>query len=188
MSRKIITLAASLIFALGANLNTASADTYVKTELPASIDSCFKQSLAGIFDIGSSDKAALFDYFLANIAVDQFGAYNFKRAWRDWAEEPELQRLALYQYFDLMAQKRSEHGGATAGIDARLADQPVVSGDNMYHIVARVNFSDGSSASIVVLSAGCKAFGFMYGGADLRGLVDVNLIEKMYRDGARAPS
>ena len=86
-----------------------------------------------------------------------------------------------------MARKRGEHGGGTAAVEARLADHPSVRGDGIYHIVARVGFNDGSAASIVVFSSGCKAFGFMYGGNDLRALVDVNLIERMYRSGVRAP-
>ncbi|MDF0601550.1 hypothetical protein P1J78_12465 [Psychromarinibacter sp. C21-152] len=188
MLRSLATMAFAVSLSISVTAQPAAAAVSVRTELPPSIDQCFKRSLAGIFDAARTTDRALFEYFLANINVDQFGRYNFKRAWLDWGDNAEIKRLALYEYFSLMAKKRREHGGGTAGVEARLADHPAVRGDNVHHIIARVGFNDGSSASIVVFSAGCKAFGFMYGGTDLRGLVDVNLIEKMYRDGARAPS
>lgn len=186
MRRFLFPALTGLALGLSAGLPQAQAAN-VSTELPPAIDGCFRQSIAGVFDIGSAGDAALFDYFLANIDVERFGQYNYKRAWHDWGDNGDIKRLALYEYFDLMAQKRAEHGGGVTEIDARLADNPAVTGDGIHHIVARIGFEDGSSAPIVVLAAGCKAFGFMYGGNNLRAFADPNLVEKLYAEGKRAP-
>ena len=159
----------------------------VKTELPASIEVCMKTGLTELFGINRSDREVLFEYFLGNIDMEQFGRYNYKRAWREWGQNSEIKRLAVYEYFALMAGRRGEHKGDTTSFNARLADRPLVTGDNIYHIIARVDFADGSSTSIVVFTSGCRAFGFMYGGANLRSFVDASLIERLYRSGKRAP-
>lgn len=164
------------------------ADTaYVETEVPASIEACVKTGLQELLSIDRSDRKALFEYFLGNIDIERFGRYNFKRAWKDWGRNSEIKRLAVYEYFQLMAENRGEHKGDTVSFQARLADRPLVTGDNIHHIVARVNFSSGSSTTIVVFTAGCRAFGFMYGGSNLRSFVDANVIERLYRSGKRAP-
>ena len=166
----------------------ARADSaYVKTDIPASIEQCLATSLSELLDINRSDQRSLFEYFLARIDIDSFGRYNFKRAWSDWGKNSEIKRLALYEYFELMAGRRSEHQGGTTAVDARLADRPAVTGNNVHHIVAKVSFADGSSTTLVVFTIGCQAFGFMYGGANLRALVDANMIERLYRSGKRAP-
>ena len=160
---------------------------YVKTDIPASIETCLKASLNELFGINRSHRKSLFDYFLANIDVERFGRYNYKRAWVDWGQNSEIKRLAIYEYFQLMAGRRGEHQGDTTSFDARLADRPLVTGDNVYHIVARVNFASGSSTTIVVFTFGCRAFGFMYGGSNLRAFVDPSMIERSFRSGKRAP-
>lgn len=166
----------------------AEADgAYVKTDIPANIENCLKSGLGELLDINRNDRKSLFEYFLANIDLERFGSYNYRRAWRDWGQNSGIRRLAVYEYFQLMAGRRGEHKGDTTSFDVRLADRPLVTGDDVYHIVARVNFADGSSTNIVVFSVGCRAFGFMYGGTNLRALVDANLIERLYRSGKRAP-
>lgn len=166
----------------------ARADTdYVKTDVPASIETCVRSGLSKLFNINRSDQRALFQYFLSNIDVERFGRYNYKRAWVEWDRNPEIKRLAVYEYFSLMAGRRNEHAGETTSFEARLADRPLVTGNNIHHIIARVNFDDGSNTTIVVFTAGCRAFGFMYGGANLRSFVDPNLIERQYKAGKRAP-
>ncbi|MEM9427379.1 MAG: hypothetical protein AAGA06_11845 [Pseudomonadota bacterium] len=178
-----IFLASSLVVS-----EQARADgSYVKTNIPASLETCLEAGLNGLFGIDRSDQKSLFEYFLANIDLERFGAYNYRRAWREWGENSEIKRLAVYEYFRLMAGRRGEHQGDTTSFDARLADRPLVKGNNIYHVVARVNFSDGSSTTIVVFTSGCRAFGFMYGGANLRSFVDASLIDRLYRSGRRAP-
>ena len=159
----------------------------VETEIPASIENCLTTSLSELLNISRSDRKSLFEHFLANIDVERFGSYNFKRAWKDWGENSEIKRLALYEYFHLMTGKRSEHQGGTTAFSARLADRPLVTGNDVYHIVARVDFADDSSTTIVVFTVGCQAFGFMYGGANLRSFVDASLVERLYGTGKRAP-
>lgn len=187
MLRILTFLSVFLVFSL-VEYTQANADgAYVKTDIPPSIEKCLTTGLSELLDINRSDQKSLFEYFLANIDIEQFGNYNFKRAWTDWGQNSEIKRLALYEYFKLMAGKRSEHQGGTKAVDARLADRPLVTGNNVYHIVARVNFADGSNTTLVVFTVGCQAFGFMYGGANLRSFVDANLIERLYRTGRRAP-
>ena len=159
----------------------------VETDIPASIQECLETSLKGLFGIDRSDQKSLFEFFLANIDTEIFGRYNYKRAWVDWGENAELKRLAVYEYFRLMAGRRGEHQGDTTSFTARLADRPAVTGDDIYHIIARVNFAGGSSTSIVVFTSGCRVFGLMYGGANLRSFVDASLIERSYKSGNRAP-
>ena len=159
----------------------------VKTEVPSEIKECLETGLSSLLDISRSDRKSLFDYFLANIEIETFGRYNFKRAWADWGPNSEIKRLALYEYFRLMTGKRGEHQGGTTAFDARLAERPLVTGPNVYHIIARVEFADGSSTTIVVFAVGCQAFGFMYGGANLRSFVDANLVERLFSAGKRAP-
>ena len=91
------------------------------------------------------------------------------------------------EYFALMAGKRGEFAGDTTSFEARLADHPLVKGDDIYHIVAKVHFAGGGSTTIVVFTHGCETFGFMYGGTNLRSLVDANMVERLYRAGKRAP-
>ena len=160
---------------------------YIKTDLPANIETCVATSLTELFSINRSDRSSLFEYFLANIDIERFGRYNYKRAWRDWGQNTEIKRLAIYEYFALMAGRRGEHQGDTTSFTARLADRPIVTGDNIYHIIARVDFEGGSSATIVVFTSGCRAFGFVYGGTNLRSFVDASTIERLYRSGKRAP-
>lgn len=162
-------------------------DIRVETEMPAAIEACMKDALTGLLDINRSDNKSLFDFFLSRIDVEKFGRYNYKRAWVDWGRNEEIKRLAIYDYFQLMAGRRGEHQGDTTSFNARLAERPHVSGENIYHIVATVNFAGGTSTTIVVFSSGCQAFGFMYGGANLRAFVDANTIERQYRNGRRAP-
>jgi hypothetical protein len=159
----------------------------VRTDIPASIENCLTTRLSDLLNISRSDQKALFEHFLANIDIERFGNYNYKRAWRDWRQNPDIRRLALYEYFELMTGRRSEHQGGTKSFEARLADRPLVTGNNVYHIVARVEFADDSSTTIVVFTVGCQAFGFMYGGANLRSFVDASLVERLYRAGKRAP-
>ncbi len=159
----------------------------VKTELPASIEACMKTSLNKLLGINRSDRQALFEYFLANIDVERFGGYNYRRAWREWGQNSEIKRLAIYEYFALMAGRRGEHQGGATSFNARLANRPLVTGNNIHHIIARVDFAGGSSTTIVVFTSGCRAFGFMYGGANLRSFVDASMIERLYRSGKRAP-
>ncbi|MGI9389560.1 MAG: hypothetical protein ACR2O1_05825 [Boseongicola sp.] len=177
----------SLVLSLMESTQARAQDDNANTEIPASIQKCLKTNLNELFGINRSDRKSLFEYFLANIDVEQFGRYNYKRAWRDWGQNSEIKRLAIYEYFKLMAGRRGEHQGDTTSFDERLADRPLVTGKNIYHIIARVNFADGSSTTIVVFTAGCRAFGFMYGGANLRSFVDASLIERLYRSGKRAP-
>ena len=161
--------------------------SYVKTELPESIESCMRAGLTGLFGIDRSDQGALFDYFLTRIDIEQFGRYNYKRAWLEWGQNSEIKRLAIYEYFALMAGRRGQHQGRTTSFTARLADRPLVKGNDIHHIVARVDFAGGSSTSIVVFTSGCRAFGFMYGGANLRSFVDASTIERLFRAGKRSP-
>ncbi|MCG6885164.1 MAG: hypothetical protein LJE62_15555 [Silicimonas sp.] len=160
---------------------------YVETDIPASIESCLKGSLTQLFGINRSDRASLFEYFLSNIDAELFGRYNYKRAWVDWGKNSEIKRLAIYEYFQLMAGRRGEHQGDTTSFEARLADRPIVTGKDIHHIIARVNFAGGSSTTIVVFTHGCDAFGFMYGGANLRAFVDASTVERLYRAGKRSP-
>ena len=187
MSRILAALAISLGLSLIGPALAKAAGTEVKTDIPPSVESCLKTGLTELLSINRSDRASLFDHFLNNINEELFGRYNYKRAWVDWGDNAEIKRLAIYEYFQLMASRRGEHEGDTTSFDARLADRPLVKGENIYHIVATVNFAGGSSTTIVVFSSGCKAFGFMYGGANLRSFVDANLIERLYKDGKRAP-
>lgn len=178
----------SVFFALSFLVSAqARADGYVKTDIPASIETCLEDGLNGLFGIDRSDEKSLFEYFLANIDLERFGSYNYRRAWREWGENSEIKRLAVYEYFRLMAGRRGQHQGDTTSFDARLADRPLVTGNNIYHIIARVNFSGGSSTTIVVFTSGCRVFGVMYGGANLRSFVDASLIDRLYRSGRRAP-
>ena len=172
---------------LGAASAVRASEDYVRAEVPAAIEGCFKTKIAGILNINRSDTRSLFNYFLGMIDVEAFGRYNFKRAWVQWGQNEAIKRLALYEYFSLLASNRSEHRGDTVQVTARLADQPLVTGDNVYHIAARAHFSGGSSAVVVVFTRGCNPFGFMYGGTNLRSLMDVNLIERQYSAGKRAP-
>jgi len=187
MLRRLAVLGVFLAVLLGGTPEARASSASVRADIPASIEECFKTRIAGTFNISRADKKSLFEYFLAMIDIEQFGRYNFKRAWVQWGQNAAIKRLALYEYFQLMASSRAEHAGNTTRVDARLADRPLVTGDNVYHITARVHFADGSSAVIVVFTRGCKPFGFMYGGTNLRSLVDVNLIERLYRNGKRAP-
>ncbi len=187
MLRMLSVLGVVLVLGLTMSSEARTSGDYVRAEVPAAIEGCFKTKIAGILDISRSDKRALFNYFLDMIDVEAFGRYNFKRAWVQWGQNEAIKRLALYEYFSLMANNRAEHGGNTTQVTARLADQPQVSGANRYHIVARAHFSGGSSAVVVVFTQGCDPFGFMYGGTNLRSLVDVNLIERQFRAGKRAP-
>lgn len=178
------------VFLLSSLLGSALAradGAYVKTDIPASIDTCLKTGLQELFNISRSDRKSLFDFFLARIDFDAFGRYNYKRAWMDWGKNAEIKRLAVYEYFRLMTGKRSEFKGNTTSVEARLADHPLVTGNNVYHIVAKVNFAGGDSTTIVLFTVGCDTFGFMYGGTNLRSLVDANMIERLYRAGKRAP-
>lgn len=187
MLRVLTFLSVSLVLSLTDYTQARADGAYVKTDLPPGIETCLATGLNELLGINRADKRTLFQYFLGNIDIENFGNYNFKRAWRDWGQNSEIKRLALYEYFQLMAGKRSEHQGGTTAIDARLADQPIVSGTNVYHIVARVDFADGSSTTIVLFTVGCKVFGFMYGGANLRSFVDASMVERLYRSGKRAP-
>ena len=187
MLRILAFFSVSLVLSIMEYTQARADGAHAKTDIPASIEKCLKSGISELFDINRSDQKSLFEYFLANIDVEQFGNYNFKRAWTDWGQNSEIKRLAVYDYFQLMTQRRSEHQGDTTGLDARLADRPLVTGSNVYHIVAQVHFADGSSTTIVVFNVGCRAFGFMYGGTNLRSLVDANLIERSYRSGKRAP-
>ena len=187
MLRILAVLASLLVSYPTGYMQAKAAGTYVETDIPSEIEACLETSLTGLLAISRSDRKSLFEYFLANIDVEIFGGYNFKRAWADWASNPEIRRLALYEYFHLMTGKRSEHPGGTSAFNARLANRPIVTGTNVYHIIATFEFEDGSSTSIVVFSVGCKAFGFMYGGSNLRSFVDANMIERLYRSGKRAP-
>jgi hypothetical protein len=187
MLRFLTIVSALLTFSLADTEPAKAQGAYVKTDLPASIETCMRHGLTELFSINRSDKAALFAYFLDNIDVERFGRYNYKRAWMDWGQNNEIKRLAIYEYFSLMAGRRGEHTGGTTGFTARLADRPIVTGDNIHHIVARVDFEGGSSTTIVVFTAGCRAFGFMYGGTNLRAFVDAGSVERLYRSGRRAP-
>ena len=185
--RILAILSVFIVLSLMDNTQARADDAHVKTDIPSSIETCVKTGLSELLDINRSDRESLFEYFLSSIDKEQFGSYNFKRAWRDWGQNSEIKRLALYEYFQLMAGKRSEHHGGTTAVDVRLAERPLVTGNNVYHIVARVGFADGSSTSIVVFTIGCEVFGFMFGGANLRSFVDASLIERLYRSGKRAP-
>ena len=185
--RILAVLSVFLVLSLPGNIQARADNAYAATDIPPDIEECLKTSLIELLDIGRSDRESLFNFFLANIDVERFGSYNFKRAWRDWASNSEIKRLALYEYFHLMTGRRSEHPGGTTAFNARLADRPAVTGNNVYHIIATVDFEDGSSTTIVVFTVGCKAFGFMYGGSNLRSFVDGNMIERLYRAGERAP-
>ena len=187
MLRILAFISISLVSSLMEPTQAKAEDTYVKTDIPASIEQCLKTGLNELFAINRGDRSLLFEYFLSNIDVEQFGRYNYKRAWRDWGQNSEIKRLAVYEYFQLMAGRRGEHQGDTTSFDARLADRPLVTGNNIYHIIARVNFAGGSSTTIVVFTSGCRAFGFMYGGTNLRSFVDASMIERLYRSGKRAP-
>ena len=187
MFRVLAFLSISFVLPLMESPQARADGAYVKTDIPASIETCLKTSLNELFGINRSDRKSLFEYFLANIDVERFGRYNYKRAWTDWGQNSKIKRLAVYEYFQLMAGRRGEHQGDTTSFDARLADRPLVTGDKIYHVVARVNFAGGSSTTIVVFTSGCRAFGFMYGGANLRSFVDASLIERLYRSGKRAP-
>ncbi|GGE37409.1 hypothetical protein [Actibacterium pelagium] len=187
MSRILAVLLASLGLSLLGPVQVKAEGAEVKTDIPENIEACLTTSLTELFGINRSDRASLFNHLLNNIDAELFGRYNYKRAWVDWGDNSEIKRLAIYEYFQLMASRRGEHEGDTTSFDARLADRPLVKGENIYHIVASVNFEGGSSTTIVVFSSGCKAFGFMYGGANLRSFVDANLIERLYKDGKRAP-
>ena len=187
MLRILAILSIFLVLTSMGYAQTRSQRTYIETDIPLDIEECLESGLTKLLDISRSDRASLFEYFLANIDIERFGRYNFKRAWVDWASNSEIKRLALYEYFQLMTGRRSEHAGGTTAFNARLADRPAVTGSNVYHIIATVDFEDGSSTTIVVFTLGCKAFGFMYGGANLRSFVDANMIERLYRSGKRAP-
>lgn len=187
MLRILAFFSISLVLCLMESTQARAEGAYVKTDIPASIEKCLKTGLNELFGINRSDRKSLFEHFLTNIDVEQFGRYNYKRAWRDWGQNSDIKRLAVYEYFQLMAGRRGEHQGDTTSFDARLADRPLVTGNNIYHIIARVNFAGGSSTTIVVFTSGCRAFGFMYGGANLRSFVDASLIERLYRSGKRAP-
>jgi hypothetical protein len=187
MLRILAVLSVSLVLSLGDSTQVRAQGAYVKTELPASIETCIKTGLTELLSIRRSDQKSLFEFFLDSIDVEMFGRYNYKRAWTEWGQNSEIKRLAIYEYFDLMAGRRVEHQGDTTSFTARLADRPLVTGTDIHHIVARVNFSDGSSTTIVVFTSGCSAFGFMYGGTNLRSFVDASMIERLYRAGKRAP-
>ena len=183
-------LAVLSVFLLSSSMGYAQAvakGTYVDTDVPSEIEQCLESGIIRLLNISRSDRASLFEYFLANIDIESFGRYNYKRAWVDWASNPEIQRLALYEYFHLMTGRRGEHPGGTTAFRARLAERPAVAGENVYHIIATVDFEDGSSTTIVVFTLGCKAFGFMYGGSNLRSFVDASMVERLYRSGKRAP-
>ncbi|MBT8425162.1 MAG: hypothetical protein KJO67_09320 [Silicimonas sp.] len=187
MVRILVLFSISLVLTIFESTQVRAEGANDKTDIPANIEKCLKTGLNELFGINRSDRSSLFEYFLANIDVEQFGRYNYKRAWQEWGQNSEIKRLAVYQYFQLMAGKRGEHQGDTTSFDARLADRPLVTGSNVHHIIARVNFAGGSSTTIVVFTSGCRAFGFMYGGANLRAFVDANLIERLYQSGKRAP-
>ena len=187
MLRIVAILLISLVLPLTEFKQARAQGTHVKTELPTSIKACMKTSLNELFGINRSDRQALFEFFLANIDVEQFGRYNYKRAWQEWGQNSKIKRLAIYEYFALMAGRRGEHQGGATSFNARLANRPLVTGNNIHHIIARVDFAGGSSTTIVVFTAGCRAFGFMYGGANLRSFVDASMIERLYRSGKRAP-
>ena len=187
MLRFLAFFSISLLLSLSDPTQARADGAHVKTDIPASIETCLKTGLNELFGISRSDRETLFEYFLANIDIEKFGSYNYKRAWREWGQNSEIKRLAIYEYFRLMAGRRGEHQGDTTSFNARLAERPLVTGKNIYHIVARVNFAGGSSTTIVVFTSGCRAFGFMYGGANLRSFVDASLIERLYGSGKRAP-
>ena len=187
MLRILACFALLLAVSLTAPTQTRAQDASVETDIPASIQECLETSLYGLFGIDRSDKESLFEFFLARLDIEKFGRYNYKRAWVDWGENTELKRFAIYVYFRLMASRRGEHQGGTTSFTARLADRPLVKGDDIHHIIARVNFEGGSSTTIVVFTYGCSVFGFMYGGANLRSFVDASLIERSYKSGKRAP-
>ena len=187
----MLRLVVGLLFALGtfvAGPGQARADgVAVDTDLPPEIEACVTDNLRGLWNIYSDDEQGLFDFFLANIDLEQFGRYNYKRAWLEWGDNGEIKRLALYEYVKLMMGERRGHQSEAEAFHARLADRPLVKGDGVYHIVLRTVFSDGSSTTLVVFTVGCRAFGFVYGGSNLRSFVDPNLIERLYRSGERSP-
>ena len=187
MLRVLAVLSVFLVSTLVGKMPAGAQGTRIETDIPSDIEECLESGLTKLLNISRSDRASLFEYFLTNIDVESFGRYNFKRAWVDWASNPEIQRLALYEYFHLMTGRRGEHPGGTTAFNARLADRPAVTGENVYHIIATLDFEDGSSTTIVVFTVGCKAFGFMYGGSNLRSFVDASMVERLYRSGNRAP-
>lgn len=187
MARILTVFSVFLVLSSAGYTRSSAAGVYVKTDIPPNIEKCITTGLRELWEIELNDRQALFEYFLNNIDVEQFGAYNFKRAWRDWGQNSEIKRLALYEYFSLMMGRRSEHDDLAEAFDARLADRPLVRGNDVYHIIVRADFSDGSSTTIVVFTVGCQPFGFMYGGANLRAFVNPDMIERLYRSGERAP-
>ncbi len=187
MPRTVAILLIFIVSIITESTQARAQGAYVRTELPASIETCVKTNLNELLGINRSDREALFEFFLANIDVERFGRYNYKRAWREWGQNSEIKRLAIYEYFALMARRRSEHQGGATSFNARLANRPLVTGKSIHHIIARVDFAGGSSTTIVVFTSGCRAFGFMYGGANLRSFVHASMIEKLYRSGKRAP-
>ena len=187
MFRILAVLSVFLVSSLTQYTHARAEGAYVKADVPSEIEECLKTGIGELLDINRSDQQSLFEFFLTKIDVETFGRYNFKRAWVDWGPNPEIRRLALYEYFHLMTGKRGEHQGGTTAFDARLAERPLVTGNNVHHVVARVEFADGSSTTIVVFTNGCQPFGFMYGGANLRSFVDANLVERLYSAGKRAP-
>ena len=159
----------------------------VDTDVPPDIEACVTDSLRGLWNIYADDERGLFEFFLANIDVEQFGRYNYKRAWLEWGDNDDIKRLALYEYVKLMMTERGGYQSEAEAFHARLADRPQVKGEGVYHIILRTDFSDGNSTTLVVFTVGCRAFGFVYGGANLRSFVDPNVIERLYRSGQRSP-
>lgn len=187
MLRILTVLSVLLVSPLMGSMQVRAEETLVETDIPPEVEECLESGIIRLLNINRSDRASLFEYFLANIEVESFGRYNYKRAWVDWASNAEIRRLALFEYFHLMTGRRVEHPSGTTAFRARLAERPAVTGENVYHIIATVDFEDGSSTTIVVFTLGCKAFGFMYGGSNLRSFVDASMVERLYRSGKRAP-
>ena len=97
MLRILAFLSISLVLPLMESPQARADDADVRTDIPASIETCLKTSLNGLFGINRSDRSSLFEYFLANIDVEQFGRYNYKRAWQEWGQNSEIKGLGVYQ-------------------------------------------------------------------------------------------
>ena len=166
MLRILVFLSMSLLLSLMTSAQARADGAEARADIPESIEGCLKTGLTGLLGINRADQQSLFEYFLANIDMEKFGNYK-------WSEVDQVER--------------GKHKGDTTSFDARLADRPAVRGEGIYHIVARVNFAAGSSTTIVVFSSGCRVFGFMYGGANLRSFVNADVVERYYRSGKRAP-
>ncbi len=176
---------AVLLFIIGLSSAPVLAEATIDSKLSQQLTTCITRTISQLYEINAQDEERLFRFFLNNIDQENFGRYNYKRAWIDWQDEPQKQRLALRHYFELMLTRRDKHTNSVMKIELWPAEHSRFNGNGRSHILARITFTTGEPLTIAVLLYRCKAVGFIYGGTNLRSFVSAQTVEAMHRQMTR---